>query len=639
MSDLIKHECGIGLIRLFKPLEYYQETYGTALWGLRKMYLLMEKQRNRGQDGAGLGVVKLNVKPGRPYIERIRDNETNPWTNIFKRIDQRMQVYQDRYPTNHNEAEVLKQFFPYAGEVMLGHLRYGTHGSYGLEACHPVRRDSEYMNRSLILAGNFNLTNVDYLFQKLVELGHHPRYMTDTETVLERIGHFLDNHTDQLGSKFRKEGYTPAEVTRLIAEDLSPVKIMRNAANAWDGGYVIGGALGNGDSFVVRDPNGIRPCYYYANDEIFVAASERAAISTIFNLVPEEIQELDPGHMVSIKGGSTKIKVKPFTEQGEKLSCSFERIYFSRGSDRDIYQERKDLGKYVVPKVLESIDYDLPNTVFGFIPNTAESSFMGMMQEVEAYLSVEKVDRIKALGPNPDPAEIQSILNMHPRAEKVILKDVKMRTFIADDNSRDDLVSHVYDITAGVIRPGIDQLVAIDDSIVRGTTLKKSIIHMLARLKPKKIVIVSAAPQIRYPDCYGIDMSRIDRLVAFIAAVGLLRERGMEDTLDRVYQKILAMKGEGTMHERNVVSEIYAPFTEDEISAKITEIVRPEDLDCDIEIIYQPLENLVKAIPNHRGDWYFSGNYPTPGGNKIVNQAFLNFYEGKSVRAYQMGTA
>ncbi|MCI4671026.1 MAG: amidophosphoribosyltransferase [Bacteroidia bacterium] len=636
MSDIIKHECGIGLIRLFHPLEYYQEKYGTALWGLRKMYLLMEKQRNRGQDGAGLGVVKLNTLPGRPYMHRLRDNKHDPWTSLFKKVDKELSQVQKSFPDNHQEAEILKQNFSWAGELMLGHLRYGTHGSYGKEACHPVIRTSEYQNRSLALAGNFNLTNVNYLFQKLVELGQHPKFMTDTETVLERIGHFLDVANEHLYSKFKKEGYSPAEISQLISEDLNPIKIMKNAAKSWDGGYVIGGMIGNGDGFVVRDPNGIRPCYYFYNDEFLVAASERATISTVFGLEAEEITELDPGHILSVKGSSGKVKVKPFTEPKEKLSCSFERIYFSRGSDGEIYNERKELGNQIVPQVLDAIDDDLENAVFTFIPNTSESAFFGMMQGLDAHLNKQKIEWIKELGDTASEEDLLRIMSMHPRAEKVIIKDVKMRTFIADDNSRDDLVAHVYDITTQTVKQGEDYLVAIDDSIVRGTTLKKSIVNMLDRLKPKKIVVVSSAPQIRYPDCYGIDMSQIEKLIAFQAAIELHKDRGQQDTIDRVYRKIMAMKDEGRMHERNVVKEIYDPFTEEEISAKISQMLRPTTLSCELEIVYLPLEKLSIAIPNHRGDWYFSGNYPTPGGNRVVNQAYLNFYEGKNERAYQM---
>ncbi|MEM7373589.1 MAG: amidophosphoribosyltransferase [Bacteroidota bacterium] len=635
MSDQIKHECGIGLIRLLKPLDYYQETYGSALWGLNKMYLLMEKQRNRGQDGAGLACVKLNVRPGLPYTKRIRNNQPSPWTNLFKEVDEHLSTFQKRFPDSHQESEVLKQHFPFASEVMLGHLRYGTHGTYGVSACHPVLRTHEYINRSLVIAGNFNLTNMDYLFNKLMELGQHPRYITDTETILERIGHFLDVANEHLYSKLKKDGYTRNEIAKLISEELNITKVIKNSAKAWDGGYVIGGVVGNGDSFVLRDPNGIRPCYFYHNQDFLVATSERSAISTVFNLHPRDIQELPPAHVLSIKARTGQIKLKPFTKAREKKSCSFERIYFSRGNDVKIYKERKNLGKYVVPKVLENIDYDLDNTVFGYIPNTAETAFWGMIKEVERWLSSRKVSWIQELDPKSDPSEIERIINIRPRVEKVILKDVKMRTFIADDSSRDDLVAHVYDITRGIVRNDVDNLVCIDDSIVRGTTLKKSILHMLGRLKPKKIIIVSSAPQIRYPDCYGIDMSRIEKLVAFQAAIALLKDRGQEQLIEKVYQKILRRKEEGTLHERNVVQDIYAPFTEEEISDKITEIIRPENFEYDIKIVYQPLKNLRKAIPEHTGDWYFSGNYPTPGGNKVVNQAYLNFYEGKNQRAYQ----
>ncbi|MDP5171955.1 MAG: amidophosphoribosyltransferase [Bacteroidia bacterium] len=595
----------------------------------------MEKQRNRGQDGAGLVSVKLNVRPGLPYMHRLRDNDPEPWTNIFRQIDQQTAAFKQRFPKNHHEGDVLKQHFDYSGEVLLGHLRYGTHGTYGIEAVHPVIRNSEYQNRSLALAGNFNLTNVDYLFQKLVELGQHPRYQTDTETVLERIGHFLDVANEALYRKFKKDGFSRAERAIHISEELNLVKMMKNAAKAWDGGYVIGGVVGNGDAFVVRDPNGIRPCFYLQTDEYVVAASERAAITSIFNAFPRDIQELQPGNILSIKSNGD-VKVKEFTEPQQKLSCSFERIYFSRGNDLDIYRERKSLGAHVVPAVIKSIDDDLDNTIFGYIPNTAESAFWGMVKELEQHLNNQKIEWIQQLGSKPNVEDISRIINMRPRVEKIILKDVKMRTFIADDNSRDDLVAHVYDITRGIVRNDIDNLVLIDDSIVRGTTLRQSILNILARLRPKKIVIVSSAPQIRYPDCYGIDMSQINKLIAFQAAVALLRERGLEGTLDRVYEKIVSMKKEGTMTEKNVVKEIYAPFTEEEISAKITQILRPEEFVPDLDIIYQPLENLAKAIPGHLGDWYFSGNYPTPGGNKVVNQAYLNFYEGRNERAYQM---
>jgi amidophosphoribosyltransferase len=635
VSDQIKHECGIGLIRLLKPLEYYQNKYGSALWGLNKMYLLMEKQRNRGQDGAGLATIKLNVPPGMPYLSRLRSVQSSPWTQIFRRIDKKVAKLKKKSGEDFSDAKFLKQNFDFAGEVMLGHLRYGTHSANALEACHPVVRVNNWKNRSLVLAGNFNLTNVDVLFRKLVDLGQHPRFVTDTETVLERIGHFVDEENEEMYRHFREKNFTKQETARLISEYLDIRKIMKRSSKAWDGGYVMGGMIGNGDCFVARDPNGIRPCYYYKDDEIVVAASERAAISTVFNIHPHDISELKPGHVLFIKASSNKIAEAPYTKAKEQTSCSFERIYFSRGSDVDIYKERKALGRLVVPQILESIAHDFEHTVFSFIPNTAESAFWGMIQEVETHLNNEKHRMILELGPNPDPEELRKILNLRPRTDKAVLKDVKMRTFIADDHSRDDLVSHVYDVTQGVLEEGVDNLVCLDDSIVRGTTLKKSILTNLSRLKPKKIVIVSSAPQIRYPDCYGIDMSQIERLVAFQAAISLLKAAGKQDVIDGVYAEILALKKKGKMEKVNVVKKIYAPFSAVEVSAEIARIVTPPNFPHELDVIYQPLENLRRAMPEHRGDWYFSGDYPTPGGNRIVNQAFLNFYEGVDIRAYQ----
>lgn len=636
MSELIKHECGIGLIRLLQPLEYYQEKYGSALWGLNKMYLLMEKQRNRGQDGAGLATVKLNMRAGKPYHARIRDIQPSPWTHLFDRVMTDLESLQKEAPDQAHDARFLKQNFEHAGEVMMGHLRYGTHGSYGEHYCHPVIRTSNYINRCLILAGNFNLTNVDYLFSKLVELGQHPRYQTDTETVLERIAHFLDVENDQLHRKYKKEGFTGNEIAHLISDELSISRMMKQASKAWDGGYVIGGIIGNGDAFVVRDPNGIRPCYYYYNDEYFVAASERATISTVFDINPYDIDELPPGNILSVKGHSKKISLKPFMKEEEKRSCSFERIYFSRGSDVDIYQERKNLGRKLAYRVLDRIDYDLEHAVFSFIPNTAESSYFGMMDEIGSWLNQEKLDQIKQLDVSVDSDKIAEILSRKAREEKLISKDVKMRTFISDDSSRDDLVAHVYDVTRGVINAGEDTLVCVDDSIVRGTTLQRSILQILGKLRPKKVIIVSSAPQIRYPDCYGIDMSQIEKLVSFQAAIELLKERNMAHVIDDVYKDIINMKEDGTMHDRNAVQAIYEPFTQEEVSAKIADIVKPDNFPFELEIVYQTIDDLHWALPNHKGDWYFSGDYPTRGGNRIVNQAYINFYEGKNERAYQL---
>ncbi len=596
----------------------------------------MEKQRNRGQDGAGIGVIKMNVKPGRPYHVRNRKTGNSPWTNLFNQVSEELTELEKAYPERVNDPHFLKKYFPYAGEVILGHLRYGTHGSYGVNFCHPVLRSSNYINQTLMLAGNFNLTNVDYLFSKLVELGQHPRHQTDTETVLERIAHFLDVEINQLHKKYKKDGFTPNEISHLIADELSISRIIKQASTAWDGGYVIGGIIGNGDAFILRDPNGIRPCYYYYDDEVFVAASERATISTVFNLQPEQIKEVAPAHILAIKGLSKKITEKPYTKPGEKKSCSFERIYFSRGSDVKIYQERKRLGQRLVPHILDHIHNDLENTVFSFIPNTAEIAFLGIVKGIESWLNEENIRQIQKLGTDNNEEQVKAILDRRPRVEKVITKDVKMRTFITDDAAREDLVSHVYDVTRGAIRKDHDTLVCIDDSIVRGTTLRTSILQILGRLRPKKVVIVSSAPQIRYPDCYGIDMSQIERLVAFQAAIALLKERNMEHIISDVYKRIKGMKEEGTMHQLNAVKAIYEPFSQEEVSGKIAEIIKPANFDIELSVLYQTINDLHEAIPNHLGDWYFSGDYPTVGGNRIVNQAYLNFYEGKNARSYQV---
>jgi amidophosphoribosyltransferase len=637
VSELIKHECGIGLIRLFHPLEYYQKKYGTALWGYNKMYLLMEKQRNRGQDGAGFACVKLDTPPGSPFMTRTRNNtQPSPWTNIFKGLDQDLKKLKDNWGEGEMTASYLKQNFAYAGEVLLGHLRYGTHGKNDINACHPVSRTSNYKNRNLLMAGNFNLTNVDHLFKKLVELGQHPRHLTDTETVLERVAHFLDHQTEKVFKRLKKDGYSRREIADLLSEELDILKIFKASAKAWDGGFVMSGVIGNGDSFIARDPNGIRPCYYYYNDEFMVAASERAAISVVFGIDPGEILELDPGHILHMKGHKSEVKVDRYCEPQPRLSCSFERIYFSRGSDIKIYHERKRLGQLIVPPVLDKVDQELEDTVFSFIPNTAETAFWGMMEGLESHLNEKKIEQITALGKKPDPEKLRKILSVRPRMEKSVSKDVKMRTFIADDSSRDDMVAHVYDITQGIVHAGKDNLVVIDDSIVRGTTLRTSILHMLARLKPKRIVVVSSAPQIRYPDCYGIDMAKIGKLIAFKAAIALLKERGQAHIIDEVYNKIQELKADGKLTQENVVKKIYDPFTPEEISAKIAELLLPEEFAPEFHIVYQTLENLHAAIPKHRGDWYFSGNYPTPGGNKVVNIAFLNYYEGRNERAYQV---
>lgn len=636
MSEQIKHECGIGLIRLFKPLEYYHQKYGSALWGLRRMYLLMEKMRNRGQDGAGFGCVKLDVPPGVPYHARIREVESPPLNNLFRRIDARLADLKLKYPDTYLEPETLKRYYEFAGEVMIGHLRYGTHSSNSINACHPVSRISNYKNRSLMVAGNFNMTNVGELMEKLIEMGQHPRHSTDTETVLEKIGHFLDEENKELYSNLRNEGFEDTQIADMIARDLDMRDVFERSAKAWDGGYVMGGLVGNGDAFIARDPNGIRPGYYYYNEDFLVAASERAAIVTVFGINPDDVLELPPAHILTVKGKSGKVECRPFIAAGEKSSCSFERIYFSRGSDKDIYTERKALGKFMVPKILEHIQHDLKHTVFSFIPNTAEIAFQGLTDALQAHLDEVKMQYFTSKNGNLHIPDFFELLKTHPRIEKAIIKDVKMRTFIADDDSRSDLVSHVYDTTPGILEPNVDTLVCLDDSIVRGTTLNESILKMLARLSPKKIVIVSSAPQIRYPDCYGIDMSQIHKLIAFQAAIDLLHETHQSHIIQQTYDAIKVMAEEGTMHKENKVKQIYAPFTEDQISVKIAQKLMPKGFQIPVEIVYQPLSNLKKAIPNHTGDWYFSGNYPTPGGNRVSNQAFMNYFEKKDVRAYQI---
>lgn len=598
----------------------------------------MEKMRNRGQDGAGLGCVKIDVPPGVRYHAREREVESPPLNHLFKKIEDKYNLLCSKYPDKIGDIDFLKKHHEFAGEVLLGHLRYGTHSSNSKDACHPVSRISNWRNRSLLLAGNFNMTNVNELIQKLLDLGQHPRHTTDTETVLEKVGHFLDEANKELYQQLKNQypQANDAELAKLIGEALDMADIFAKSAKPWDGGYVMGGIVGNGDAFIARDPNGIRPCYYYYDEEFFVAASERAAISTVFNLLPEQIHELPPAHILTVKAHNNEVRLTQFTEQREKKSCSFERIYFSRGTDRDIYAERKALGRCVVPKVMEAVDNDLDNTVFSFIPNTAEIAFQGMVDELQLVFAKQKLSVMQQIGRiNGNAEELQKILSMQPRVEKVVSKDVKMRTFIADDDSRSDLVSHVYDVTPGIIRPFQDNLVCIDDSIVRGTTLHESILKMLGRLNPKKIVIVSSAPQIRFPDCYGIDMSRIDKLVAFQAAIELLKERDMAHIIDETYNRIMELKQTDEMHIRNVVKDIYAPFTEEEISDKITQILKPKDFHIPVQVVYQPLSHLAKAIPEHRGDWYFSGDYPTPGGNRVCNQSFLNYKDKKNVRAYQ----
>ena len=631
MSDAIKHECGIALLQLKKPLSFYKEKYSSSLYGLDKMYLLMEKQHNRGQDGAGFASIKYDMKPGQRYISRVRSAEQQPIQDIFNTINSRIQKQIDLDPGLLSNPEKLKQDVPYVGELMLGHVRYGTFGKNNIESVHPFLRQNNWMHRNLIVAGNFNLTNVNELFDNLVDLGQHPKEMADTVTVMEKIGHFLDYAVAKIYKKLKREGYSKAEASPLIAERLNLSKILRKAAKNWDGGYAVAGLLGHGDSFVLRDPNGIRPVYYYNDDEIIVVTSERPVIQTVFNVPFESIQELEPGMaVITKKSGDTEIK--QILEPQLKRACSFERIYFSRGSDAEIYQERKNLGAALFPMVHKAIEGDLENSVFSFIPNTAETSFYGMIGAVQDHVRDLLTKSIKK-----DPPDIEAItkmLGLKPRIEKIAIKDAKLRTFITEDKGRDDLVAHVYDITYGIIK-NTDNLVIIDDSIVRGTTLQKSILQMLDRLGPKKIVVVSSAPQIRYPDCYGIDMAKLEEFIAFRAALSLHKDKGTyEATLKTVYENCKESLKDKSKVPLNYVKQIYDPFTDDQISIKIAQLLKNNNINAEVNVIFQKLSGLHKACPKNLGDWYFSGNYPTPGGCRVVNQAFINFIEKSNKRAY-----
>jgi amidophosphoribosyltransferase len=630
MTDAVNHECGIALVRLLKPLEYYQLKYGTWKYGLNKLYLLMEKQHNRGQDGAGVASVKLDLKPGKPFIHVERSVKMAAINAIFKTIQRQSEKADKELECDPFWA---KENLPFAAEVLLGHLRYGTYGGNDIEKVHPVLRVNNWKTRNLLLAGNFNLTNVDELFRILVDLGQHPRDFSDTVTMLENVGHFLDREIQHDFDNYKKQGIENEEITELIANNLNVPNMLREASKKWDGGYAIAGLLGHGDAFVIRDPWGIRPAYYYKNDEIVVVTSERPAIQTVMNVDVSDVNELDPGSGIIIKknGAVTIEKIRgPF----EKRSCSFERIYFSRGSDQDIYQERKLLGELLTPQIIEAIDHDLDNTVFSFIPNTAESAFYGMVHGVETFMKNEKKEKILKLGNNYTLEDLDSIIFLRPRVEKVALKDIKLRTFITQDSHRDDLVGHVYDVTYGTVRENTDNLVVIDDSIVRGTTLKYSIIKILDRLKPKRIIIVSSSPQIRYPDCYGIDMAKLGDFIAFRAAMALLKETGRVNIINEVYRKVKESESVPREETINHVREIYKPFTPEQISARIADMLKTPDVKAEVRIVYQSIENLHKAIPNHLGDWYFTGDYPTPGGNRVVNRSFRNFIEGKNVRAY-----
>ena len=632
MSDAIKHECGIALVRLKKPLQFYKDKYGSAFYGINKMYLLMEKQHNRGQDGAGFASLKLNVEPGTRYISRVRSNKATPIQDVFAQINDRLNSVLEQNPDKKDDVAWQEENMPYIGNLFLGHVRYGTFGKNSIESVHPFLRQSNWKHKNLIVAGNFNMTNSKQLLEELVELGQHPKEFTDTVTVMEKIGHFLEDEVSKLYLEAKKEGFNKKDASPYIEENLSLKKILKRSAKNWDGGYAMAGLVGHGDAFVLRDPNGIRPTYFYEDDEVVVVASERPVIQTVFNVKIDQVQELERGHALIIKK-SGKTSIKKILEPRENLACSFERIYFSRGSDASIYKERKNLGKYVFPKVLESINSDISNSVFSYIPNTAETSFYGMTEAAEDVLNQQKTAKILKGGKNLSAEQVTEILSERARFEKIAIKDVKLRTFIADDSSRDDLVEHVYDITYGVVKP-TDNLVIIDDSIVRGTTLKKSIIRILDRLCPKKIVVVSSAPQIRYPDCYGIDMARIDAFIAFKAAIELLKDTNQENIIDEVYNKCKEQQSKNDEDIVNYVKGIYKPFAAEEISAKIAEMLKTDDINAEVEVIYQSIEGLHKACPDNLGDWYFTGNYPTPGGRRVVNQAFINFYEGNDKRAY-----
>lgn len=633
MSDSIKHECGVAMIRLLKPLEYYQEKYGTWMYGLRKLYLLMEKQHNRGQDGAGIATLKLDPKPGEKYIHRFRSNGSSPIKEVLDEVNNMHKKFEHSNGQLLHDASWAKEHLPSAAELYLGHLRYGTFGRNNIEYVHPVMRENNWKSRNLVLAGNFNLTNVDELFKGLIELGQHPKGYTDTITVLEKVGFILDEENQLLFRKYKNEGYSNNEISDFIADKIKVSKILQESSKDWDGGYVIAGMIGHGDSFVTRDPWGIRPAYYYKDDEIVVVASERPVIQTVMNVQAANVQEIKPGHAIIVRKDG-RIVEKEIRVPQQRRSCSFERIYFSRGSDKDIYEERKNLGRFLTPSILEAVNHDLVNSVFSFIPNTAETAFYGMVDGLKNHCLEQQKQRLLALDKPLTAEAIDEIFDTKIRVEKIAIKDIKLRTFIAQEKGRNDLVGHVYDLTYGTVKPHTDNLVVIDDSIVRGTTLKQSIIRILDRLQPKKIVVVSSSPQIRYPDCYGIDMARMGEFIAFQAAIALLKESGQEHIIESVYKKSKEQQNLPKEHIVNYVKEIYKPFSAKEISKKIAELLTDESIEAEVEIVYQSIEDLHKACPNDTGDWYFTGDYPTPGGNKVVNTAFINYMEGSNARAY-----
>ncbi|HOW40719.1 MAG TPA: amidophosphoribosyltransferase [Bacteroidales bacterium] len=634
MSDNIKHECGIAMLRLRKPMEYYIKKYGTWNYGLQKMYLMMEKQHNRGQDGAGIAGIKLSMPPGNRYIFRQRSNQANPIKEIFSLIYEDIDNLRKNPSNDFSDADFVKDKVPFACDVYLGHLRYGTYGNYNIDYVHPVSRENNWRSRNLVMAGNFNLTNVGEVFSSLVRLGQNPVDFSDTVTILENVGHRLDEENERLYWQFKEKGYSKQEISPMIEANLDLRLVLQKASRNWDGGYAMAGMVGHGDAFVMRDPSGIRPAFYYIDDEVVVVASERPVIQTVFNVRTDFVKELPPASAIIIKASTGEASVEKLHEEKPIKKCSFERIYFSRGTDKTIYRERKKLGELLTLPVLKAVDHDIDNTVFSYIPNTAESAFYGLIKGVEGYLNQEKIEIIAEKGSSLTRTELEKIINQRPRVEKIAVKDVKLRTFITEDKGRDDLVGHVYDITYGVIRRGIDNLVVIDDSIVRGTTLKKSIIRILDRLDPKKIVIVSSSPQIRYPDCYGIDMAKLSDFIAFRAAIELLNDTGRKKMTETVYAEAIAELRKPVDEMTNVVKKIYKPFTPEEISAKISSMLKTDEIKAGVEIVFQSIEGLHEACPDNLGDWYFTGDYPTPGGNKVVNQSYINFVEGRNVRAY-----
>ena len=630
MSDQIKHECGVALVRLLKPLPFYHARYGTSLYGLNKMRLLLQKMRNRGQDGAGFGSVKLGAAPGKQYIDIHRSANKNYLEDLFKHIYSQFKNLTD---AEREDPLLLKHNRPFMGELMIGHLRYGTHGDNSIKTCHPFHRASNWISRNLVLAGNFNMTNVHELFDELVGFGQYPNHRSDTVTVLEKIGHFLDDEIQRLHGWYKPDGYDNTEINKLIFDNLDLQRLLKRACKRFDGGYTIAGMIGHGDAFVIRDPSGIRPAFYYADEEVVAVASERPAIQTAFNVHHSMVQEVKPGHALIIKHDG-RIEEKPYLEPRPKTSCSFERIYFSRGTDRDIYLERKKLGELLTDRVLKAVKYDIKHTVFSYVPNTAETAFLGLSEGVIKWLNQRKIEKITEQGPDIKPKKLEKILSINARMEKVIVKDAKLRTFIADNSSRKELVSHVYDVTYGIVENERDTLVIMDDSIVRGTTLRESILSIVSRLRPKKIIVVSSAPQIRYPDCYGIDMSRMKEFVAFRALVELLEDTNQEHLLEECYERCVASEYLPIEQVENELIPLYATFTEEEISAKIAQIVTPPNIKPKVEVIYQTIEHLHQACPNHKGDWYFSGNYPTPGGTRVANRSFINYMKKSEARAY-----